>query len=875
MFSKFEKSKDKILEDWFKSNSVVEFIKNVNKTTALGKIIEDRFFADAWIAIFNKTDDKRWANIYQMFRTLKNNTEKFRTDLEISLKEVMQEYLEGSTEEERKIISSVIFETDIKTLMDDKNIDNIFDIISDDDTLNTLIKNETIRLRNLYKNKSGSRDGTYKTSTEEYSGDMKQIDGLAKHMAIGNWHTPNQQLNANNIYNKFYMTGVKNIDPELELNMADKEIIQSIDKLVSLKSLVLSDRNDRKIIKQYMSHRQNVDAIGRLMHMNKEYIDKARAKLTKNNFDHIAKNNIQAKKTNVKFDLVSEDMIETRSNFGYGMKDLGYYGTISGVRYHKMVGESTEPGYTEGSISISNNTIDGISIKKILSSQYRKNAKLNNEIISTAKLDKSVSNKIDKIILDGGISRSITLSGGQNMIPVHDINGKIVDYVMQIQKQDQIENMDINRQVDSMLSYTFASVAHQQMVTKTNKQVIDTLVKYFDEHKKDDPEGFTKLIAHDPKSGKPRTAANDKWDTIPDYTKDYIYQTTGSQYLMVPNQFLTLMTGYKDVTLGNLNMLNFNMKNNENAREAIMKMGKYVEEIVGYLKRIIVVLGGDVIMGNTLSNFAVAVIHGVPPLEYIKKFKIKYGELAQYEELNRRLSEYRVRSKAGENMDTQIASMKRQLKENAFHDLVVDGQFSPLVEEINVEDQAQGHLAKKISGLVGKDSTGTVKAVTDFLYVNKDNFMYRRALQFTQYGDIVTRQIVKEQMEQEFYEEHGRVQNKKEKQDMLNYLDQLFVNYSYLDNKYMKWFNSSAGMLFTKYLMKQGKAVHSMMEKNPSLFAVVELGQVISGIDIPTPLDTYTNFGVDAMEARMPLSDPLGVGVRIAKPNIFDLFSSS
>jgi hypothetical protein len=81
------------------------------------------------------------------------------------------------------------------------------------------------------------------------------------------------------------------------------------------------------------------------------------------------------------------------------------------------------------------------------------------------------------------------------------------------------------------------------------------------------------------------------------------------------------------------------------------------------------------------------------------------------------------------------------------------------------------------------------------------------------------------------------------------------------------------GILFTKYLMKQGKALHRILEKHPTRAIFLELMQVITGVDIPPPLDTFTSLEGSGLSARMPYTDPVGVGVHIATPNIFDFLS--
>ena len=106
-------------------------------------------------------------------------------------------------------------------------------------------------------------------------------------------------------------------------------------------------------------------------------------------------------------------------------------------------------------------------------------------------------------------------------------------------------------------------------------------------------------------------------------------------------------------------------------------------------------------------------------------------------------------------------------------------------------------------------------------------------------------------------------------EDVINYVDQLFVNYSYLTNKYVKWASDLNLILFIKYFLRAGKASLNMMKRQP-------LGSTIAeSIDtfiwnMPDPIDQYMS-PVDTLASKIGLS-PFEVVLEIMSPNIINPF---
>ena len=140
-------------------------------------------------------------------------------------------------------------------------------------------------------------------------------------------------------------------------------------------------------------------------------------------------------------------------------------------------------------------------------------------------------------------------------------------------------------------------------------------------------------------------------------------------------------------------------------------------------------------------------------------------------------------------------------------------------------------------------------------------------LKTVHYGDAITRQIIKEELEKKAIKKEGKI-SKEVEREILNYLDQLLVNYGYTMNRWMSYAQNIGGLFFMKYYLSQAKAIMSMTKKNPARTGVIQGAQWLTGLDFTDPIDTYRRSGIDGVAYRFILDDAVG---QIVQPNIFDL----
>jgi hypothetical protein len=139
------------------------------------------------------------------------------------------------------------------------------------------------------------------------------------------------------------------------------------------------------------------------------------------------------------------------------------------------------------------------------------------------------------------------------------------------------------------------------------------------------------------------------------------------------------------------------------------------------------------------------------------------------------------------------------------------------------------------------------------------------------FNDIINRSIIMERMMQDVEKIKFNTEDEKTEkiQDILNYLDMLFVNYSYLDNKYLKYMNDTNILQFTKYLFRALKANIAMMSRNPLASVGFESFDEFV-FDLSDSLDQYAS-PIDALANRF-IPNPFQMAVSVATPHTVTAF---
>ena len=806
--------------------------KHIAKIPILNELMETGIAQYLWRTVTQDTTKDGVADMYMVFRHSKQVVEKHTADIRNGVKMYATELYKDVDERTKNSVTKLLLEADGAQF----EVDDLKELLNDDTKIADEI-NSTIQ-----EIKSSMVSGKIDRET------MSQIDGLAEYMVKGTASKVDQQMNAYNIAHGVHIPEYDSKKPRMPVEL--------VDKLVSLKALQMTDDVHKTNIKQLLEQDNGKDIIEKTRNMYRGYIDSMREDATIDGYDPVPKGYTKPANGLLRYELVPEDQIRAQQSVLMELVENKPYMRLDGQDYYLMTGKVKSVGFTEGAIGLISHTTEGIPVSALMRKQ--------NDILTKKKgrlTDQELRKRTDKIIesIAKGETRGLEMLEGKTLVPVYNHAKEIVDYRVQLNKLEQeIHLPDRETKLEDVLSSTFSRSVKTTLTASENKNVVDTIIKNSAQGVLENPDDYVlveEYTEEDRLNGVKRERRHDRWNTLPDHTKDYIFKRTRNKGILIHKDFVELMTGEKDMTIGNFAAFGFEMKQHPVARARLMALESYIIELLGYLKQEMIVLNGSVLIGNQVSNAMVAMNHGINPIKYVKKFKERWQQLNDYNEKVQMLTQLEVEQKAGGKVDNKIAQLKKQLEGNIWDELVKDGQYTALVEDINVDAKMNGQLATMLNDQLGKSDFGKmIRNVRDALHIDRSGSFYATMLKTVHYGDAITRQIVKEELEAKAIARDGELTDKNKRQ-ILNYLDQLLVNYGYIPNRWWGYADRVLGLLFMKYYLNQPKAIISVIRGNPTKTLLMQGAQKVTGLDFADPFNTYTNSGMDGLVYRWMLDD--------------------
>ena len=806
--------------------------KHIAKIPVLNELMETGIAQYLWRTVTQDTTKDGVADMYMVFRHSKQVVEKHTADIRNGVKMYATELYKDVDERTKNSVTKLLLEADGAQF----EVDDLKELLNNDTKIADEI-NSTIQ-----EIKSSMVSGKIDRET------MSQIDGLAEYMVKGTASKVDQQMNAYNIAHGVHIPEYDSKKPRMPVEL--------VDKLVSLKALQMTDDTHKANIKQLLEQDNGKDIIEKTRNMYRGYIDSMREDATIDGYDPVPKGYTKPANGLLRYELVPEDQIAAQESVLMKLVERKPYMRLDGQDYYLMTGKVKSVGFTEGAIGLISHTTEGIPVSALMRKQ--------NDILTKKKgrlTDLELRKRTDKIIesIAKGETRGLEMLEGKTLVPVYNHAKEIVDYRIQLNKLEQeIHLPDRETELEDVLSSTFSRSVKTTLTASENKNVVDTIIKNSAQGVRENPDDYVlveEYTEEDRLNGVKRERRHDRWNTLPDHTKDYIFKRTRHKGILIHKDFVELMTGEKDMTIGNFAAFGFEMKQHPIARARLMALEAYIVELLGYLKQEMIVLNGSVLIGNQVSNAMVAMNHGINPIKYVKKFKERWQQLNDYNEKVQMLTQLEVEQKAGGKVDNKIAQLKKQLEGNIWDELVKDGQYTALVEDINTDAKMNGQIATMLNDQLGKSDFGKmIRNVRDALHIDRSGSFYATMLKTVHYGDAITRQIVKEELEAKAIARDGELTDKNKRQ-ILNYLDQLLVNYGYIPNRWWGYADRVLGLLFMKYYLNQPKAIISVIRGNPTKTLLMQGAQKVTGLDFADPFNTYTNSGMDGLVYRWMLDD--------------------
>lgn len=666
-----------------------------------------------------------------------------------------------------------------------------------------------------YLENPGMIDNELNTLTSSYNSDtLNAIDQLAELLVNNKMTMRNGYFNASQIV----FGTIGNYDPK---------IITDVDKAVSLLALKKSSTTDKKLTLEAIE--QEGSGLERaLLLKEKDEAEILKKAYASDKMYAVKGAKQETFKDDKKHYLVDEK--EMKELVKAGMNNIGKHQELSRLLekdVYVVIGDSIDVSYTEGLMSVVQLKNEGDSVKRLL---MEINGLTQEE--AEAVIEKESSNF-------GNVTEAL--------IPERSGTGLIYDYKFRLPYEVKNKYMNLEDDITLTIAGTLSNLTHKQEAMLNNRAALHYMNNFYGKHKNDDKYKFVTI------SEESEGKFKEYWDLIPYYLKREINKNP-DKALHVEEGMLVDFFGYKDVSIINAPWF----KNRKTRQVTAKKLEKIVHEMVQRWKKVIVAFTPATVQGNMMSNMVVALQHTSykNPLTYMNKFREVWGMMNDYQDARSKKLELEIRRKAGEVIDeSQIKALEGRMHANPISIIIEDGQYNAILEDIDSEFfDNKGIIESKIDSVINsikKDKNrARLKDVVDLLYIRKDSRIHDSVMKLTNYSDAINKMIILlDQMEQ-----NGGTIN----QGQLNYMDQLHVNYGYLDNRYVKYMNDLGFLTFTKYMFRVFPAMIKMLGNKT--FTVFLTESTRKGLDIgETPFEQFYN-PIDSLAHKITLwGSPMNV----------------
>jgi hypothetical protein len=766
------------------------------------------------------------ATFYKKFRESKAFEEKEVVAVKNTVaSELMEHYeLENVSEDVRKLMKRVILDADAVVF---GNADKMLEYLKDENK------------GNVYLDKVIKKHGKIDTMLEKED----LIDAEAELALAIN------ELAELLVYNRVSTANVHTNAAQIAYDVLGTQkdgVIDEIDRAVSVRAMQLLDKNDKEVLIEALEKDEKAKiAVDAMINMVKEDRAKILDKAYSGNRMYEVKGGKQEQfKDNKKHYVVNAEEMKalTKSKAFHNVGKQNAVSELMGEDMYVVIGDNVEPGYTQGLMSTIQLKNEGDSLRNLMKERLG---------LTEDEVD-------DKIELYAKLVKDEEWA----LIPERSGENKIYDYRLRLPYEVKRDYMSLNNDVVGTVAATVSNLTHKQEAMSNNLNTVRFLNSMYIRYKSSPEHTFIEI------SEKSEGKFAEYWEMIPHYMKQIVSKEMGGK-LMIEESLLTDMFGYKDVSITEAPWI----KNSIKRQRIAKKIEMVVQELAKNWKKQVVAFTEGTIFGNNQSNMVLALEHTANknPLKYINKFRQRWGDMNDYQKARRELLAYDVRVKAGEYKGAKLKEVQRKMdklrgdmESNPMKDLLADGQYNAILEDINVNMfDNKGILEEKLDAALDKlskdGSKFNFKKMFDLVYMRQGTVPHDAIMKLTTYSDVIAKQIILEDMKEravdmraagKSYKEIGSKLHRASEKEMkdffekgitpqtwLDYLDQLTVNYSYLDNRWLKYFNDSLMLSFTKYLFRSIRPIIRLFNERGFTVGLVEGTQAMLGIDAETPLD--------------------------------------
>ena len=720
--------------------------------------------------IMHSTD--KWENILKISQQ-KNKYSQDSETISTGMTVAIRNTLAGSTVSEREALKLSIVDTDMQALSGYTTAQMI-DLVGK----NEYRYSEMKKIRNKLLSMAKSRE-----EQEYIYYVINQSEGLGVYMAENSARLRgNQYLNIENILKNVPASAKKvKLDASLVENLATLSAIEFTNEIVRLEAYQYAVANQQAVedvIKMHgvvakESKAKLFDAFGDSHYYIKGYTTELNSK-TVDVVVRPLREKTQLEEQEYKF--ISKPESSSAIDGQYAQEQMGVF-----FRYNLV------PKYTQGLLSIQDFATKGTKLNELNFAD-----RINGDIITGSEKVVSDMTRIQYSEQCKGIINFRSKAGHQ-LVPVLDPFGKIVNYRYTMSKENKRNILGQNHEIDKVLGNMNGDNYRKISSVAIDQEIIREMLKM--QHDAKDLSDFVPISAY----GK----YQDFYRMIPKKTLEYLHSIKPKdEPLMVHKDLVETMFGYRNVTVQDIKFFQ-----GKKAGRLLAWAERIWQDYVSHAREGITIKNPRVVGGNIISNTNTLITHGMSPDQAVLKQLEGAKLLDEYRALKTEWVGLDIKRKIGKPInEARMKSLEKLIANSPILPLLKKGQFQSIIDDVNLEKMDSTNIVEMYGDAMLGKLPKEARQIIDEVYINKDTETFQKLLKVVQYSDFVAKYALYDFQTKK----KGMASNV-----AMKLVSDMFVDYSLVQNKWVKYADDMSIFMFSKYLFRIQKAIARNFIENP------------------------------------------------------------
>lgn len=722
---------------------------------------------------------KRGLNVDKLIRMTKTIEQYRQSVKDNTYKAIRKQFTRELTKEEKFGITNILLRTDMASLLNHG--------FKPKDVLAMLDETKRKKMIAHYENKLIDKVGH-----KDYDM-LQQVYSLAYYMATGN-SKPNMIKSAHGV-----AIGLGS-DYQTTFDKMDNEIFEMVDVLSSLIALDFKDSEEIKVI-QKLSADQSKGLIATL-NLHKELIQKGRTDFESNPYNYQKGYIPEMVNPYRKVVYATQDEVANYKRKGFEIinelkqDDADY--TDGRVL---MIHPEYQPfNYVSGALDMVDTHHRGTPV-------YEKGVN-----------DKGIRevNKAHLVIRKANAKQRPSVSSfdrtGNALIPTYDTQGAILDYHYEMGHTARDVLLERDNSFDELLATLNGGLEFKPEMFNQQKQIAKVIAQDAKQNVAKRPNEYIQLDfnSKDPDVQRvikmiPYSFRTELQKQFGKHAKSYpihksMYTATfGYQAYSVVNIWDKLDNNKKLNLAENLLKNVFDLAFKENGRKRALQAERIIQDTMTFIKDMIVIRSGGVLLGNILSNTYLLMTLGINPVRILKDMTFSWRNSKNYRTMVNRIEEINAllmttnSSKDKSLLNREKKQLQEALNRNPMKEYMEAGLMSTIVEDLSKPNETsyKTELQKKVDSyvdLIPKPISNTFNELT----IGDGSVLHNFLSEATQFSDLSAKYTLAK-----YLHENGTDKDKAIYEAQLS-----FINYDIPTNQFLDYMNRMGLMMFTKFFLR-------------------------------------------------------------------------